>query len=117
MAEKDQETTKNIIKLPPSLIVDEGSPDFGVYPLMEDETTLGRSPDSDIQLLHDRTISRLHLKVIKTDSGFRIKDLNSANGTFLNGKKITELDLRDNDLIQIGQTSIYFRLGSGETLP
>ena len=75
MAE-DTETTNNIIKLPPSLIVDEDSPDFGVYPLMGDETSVGRSPDSDIQLLHDRTISRIHLKIIKTRDTFRIKDLN-----------------------------------------
>ena len=88
-------------KLPPSLIVDEDSPDFGVYPLMDDSTIVGRSPETDIQLIHDPTISRQHFTVKKLNEKFMIRDLKSANGTFVNGKKISEVELQDNDEIMI----------------
>ena len=99
-------------KLPPSLIVNDDSPDFGVYPITEAESIIGRNPDTDIQLSHDATISRQHFKVIKTSANYRIVDMKSANGTFVNGVKITETELHDKDEIHAGQTKILFRKGS-----
>jgi hypothetical protein len=49
MAGKPDSATKK--KLASSLIVNDDSPDFGVYPLTERETIVGRSPDTDIQLI------------------------------------------------------------------
>lgn len=53
------------------------------------QQTLGRSQDCDISLgvVH---LSRKHAKVTVTDSGLKIEDLNSSNGTYINGKKISQ---------------------------
>jgi pSer/pThr/pTyr-binding forkhead associated (FHA) protein len=110
MVGKPDSATKK--KLASSLIVNDDSPDFGVYPLTERETIVGRSPDTDIQLSHDPTISRQHFKVIKEDGKYRLVDMKSANGTFVNGAKISEVNLQDKDQIQAGQTKLLFRTGS-----
>ena len=110
MIGKPDTSTKK--KLPSSLIVNDESPDFGVYPLTEKETVIGRSPDTDIQLSHDPTISRHHFKVVKGDGKYKIVDMKSANGTFVNGIKVAETELLDKDEIQAGQTKILFRTGT-----
>lgn len=51
--------------------------------------TLGRSQDCDVSLgvVH---LSRKHARITVTDNGLKIEDLNSSNGTYINGKKITQ---------------------------
>lgn len=54
--------------------------------------TVGRDPDVDLQL-DDSRVSRRHLEVRLEDRRWRIRDLQSSNGTYLNGSPVTELDL------------------------
>jgi len=69
---------------------------------------IGRSPENDIQI-GDNYVSRRHLELNKKGGKYFIKDLNSANGTFLNGKKIRSQVARrvkEGDTIVIGMTLI-----------
>jgi len=71
------------------------------------EVTFGRSKKADIYL-DDGRLSRLHSKIIRVGSGYRLVDLNSRNGTFVNGMRVLEHPLTSFDAIQIGDTKIKF---------
>jgi len=62
---------------------------------------LGRSADSDI-VVTDASVSRNHAELIRVNESFVIKDLNSSNGVFVNGKKIKEHYLASGDVFSIG---------------
>lgn len=72
------------------------------YPVT-DALVIGRNSDCDIVIL-DHSASRRHTSVRRTEAGLRVEDLHSSNGTYLNGKRIREAELRDGDRIQIGST-------------
>ena len=65
---------------------------------------VGRAVTSDIPI-YDPTISRRHAEVALTDSGVRVKDLGSSNGTFLNGAKIAEAEAGANDVVTFGKVA------------
>lgn len=74
---------------------------------------IGRAPDNEV-VISDTSVSRNHLEIIKTDRGvFILKDLNSRNGTYVNGKKVNETTLQETDIIRIGNTTLpwlnYFK--------
>lgn len=76
--------------------------------LTEQITHIGRSPENDIQI-SDNYVSRRHLELDKRGDKYFIKDLNSANGTSLNGKKIRSKVARrvkEGDTIVMGMTLI-----------
>ncbi len=81
------------------------------YPLVSDETIIGRNPTTEITLL-DENISREHA-VIFVDPDqqcFTIEDLQSTNGTKVNGKRVRSADLSHGDEIEIGHTRFKFCL-------
>jgi hypothetical protein len=69
---------------------------------------LGRSEDNQIQIARPG-VSRRHALIVATPSGFTIKDLQSQNGTFVNGDRVTERPLVDGDCILIGNAELTFR--------
>jgi len=71
-------------------------------------TQLGRDSSSDI-VLEDKQVSRRHAEIRREAKGYVLYDLQSKNGTSVNGKRITEHLLREGDEIQIGQTVLVFR--------
>jgi adenylate cyclase len=73
-------------------------------------TTLvvGRAVNSDVPI-YDPTISRQHAQISAQNGGILVKDLGSANGTFLNGSKITEAVATPNDVVMFGKMSFYVR--------
>ena len=75
--------------------------------------TIGRSPDSTVQL-DDLQVSRRHAELHRDDSGFVLRDLDSGNGTFVGGHKVFEYRLSHGDVIQIGPFSLRYE-GSGQT--
>jgi signal transduction histidine kinase/CheY-like chemotaxis protein len=78
------------------------------YSLQGETTTLGRSPDNDIQIKEDH-LSRKHLKIITKGKRFFIVDLGSTNGTLLNGEKIVpgkEFEVGEGSPIVVGKTII-----------
>lgn len=78
------------------------------YNLDKLSLTIGRKEDNDIMIDH-MAVSGHHARVDKKEDSFTITDLNSTNGTFINGKKITEAALRPNDWITIGKHIFYFK--------
>jgi adenylate cyclase len=77
------------------------------YPLLRQETTIGRSKDNDLVLL-DHTVSRKHAKITKTDQGHLLLDLGSFNGTVLNENLIQSALLKDEDIIKIGLNTLTY---------
>ena len=77
--------------------------------LLLDSTTVGRHTENDIQLL-DPEVSKAHLVIRKGKDGFVLEDLGSANGTLINGAKLTRHLLQDGDLVALGNSTLRFRL-------
>jgi len=84
------------------------------YPLLGSLTTLGRDETADI-VIDDPGVSRRHSEIRVTTDGphlvTSIRDLNSTNGTFVNGERISSQRLQDGDRLTIGRTSATFRAG------
>jgi len=75
------------------------------------EVNIGRGPANDIALCNMRTSSR-HCVICEDGKGYKIRDLHSTNGTFVNGKKIEESMLMNNDVINIGIYQLVFMDGA-----
>ena len=71
---------------------------------------LGRDNSNPIRL-HDTEVSRRHAEVRASEDAFRVVDLGSANGTFVNGKPVDQAPLRTGDRLQLGQTVMLFNVG------
>ena len=70
--------------------------------------SLGRGEENVI-VIDDTCISRRHFRIQKKDNeGFILQDMDSRNGTFLNGSRVFKALLKNNDRIQIGQTEFIF---------
>lgn len=76
--------------------------------LADDTQTIGRLPDCTV-VVSDSNVSRHHSRISRSGSGFVIADLNSTNGTFVNGEKLTaDHRLDDGDIITIGSVNLRF---------
>jgi len=76
--------------------------------------TIGRESDNLVRLL-DAKASRTHARIHVTEEGFLIEDLESSNGTYINGNKIESILLKSGDKIRIGFTELRFsEMGSNE---
>lgn len=82
------------------------------YELGGQETLIGRNPTTDITLL-DEGISREHAIILYDEEGgqYSVEDLQSTNGTKVNGKRVRSAELADGDEVQIGHTRFRFLLG------
>jgi len=84
-------------------------------PLERAEVTVGRALDADIRV-NDSRASRLHCRIFTepdVETGatrYRLKDLESTNGTILNGKAIDQALLQDGDKFEIGEQLIRFEM-------
>lgn len=75
-----------------------------VYELARAEMTLGRDVKNDL-VINDAEVSRQHIKFTEQATGYQIEDLNSTNGTFINGQRVTgTVLLRPGDVIGMGDT-------------
>ncbi len=93
------------------LVIRNGGFEGMEYELEGSETIIGRNPTTDITLL-DEGISREHAIVLydETLDAFTIEDLQSTNGTKVNGKRVRGATLAHGDRIQIGHTLFEFLL-------
>ena len=82
------------------------------FTLDHDVTTAGRHPDSDI-FLDDITVSRRHAEIVRSGSGFAVRDVGSLNGTYLNRERIDDsAPLTNGDELQVGKFKLVFVAGS-----
>lgn len=81
----------------------------GTHILLDKEgTTAGRHEASDL-LLDDVSVSRHHALITRTASGrITLRDLNSLNGTYVNGARVEETTLHSGDEVQIGKFKLVF---------
>ena len=91
------------------LVIVEGELAGTEYELGADETLIGRSPSTCVTV-HDENASREHAIVTHDldDGVYTIEDLQSTNGTRVNGKRVRTATLADGDEIQLGQTRFRF---------
>lgn len=96
----------------------ESSDDLGrklVFPLIKVKTTIGRDPSSDI-VLQDEDVSRHHCRLYVMNAQVKIKDEDSANGTFVNNVRVKDMiDVPVGAELIIGSNQFYLR--SVEDLP
>jgi pSer/pThr/pTyr-binding forkhead associated (FHA) protein len=76
-------------------------------PVERELITVGRKPDNDIEI-DNLAVSGHHARIFKMEDWFLIEDLNSLNGTFVNGKMIQESPLKNGDEILIGKHVLKF---------
>lgn len=67
--------------------------------------SIGRAPTNDIAVYHP-TVSRTHAEICRTEDGLRLRDLGSANGTFVNGVAIKECFVFPGDSLQLGRVGM-----------
>lgn len=78
------------------------------FQIRQEQTTLGRAPAADI-CIRDPKASSTHCRIEKISTGgYRVLDLESQNGTWLNGKRIRRHTLKPGDTIGIGATELQF---------
>ncbi|MFY9614540.1 MAG: FHA domain-containing protein [Candidatus Dormiibacterota bacterium] len=78
------------------------------YPLTNLCTTIGRAPDNDV-VVTDKYVSRYHARIWREPTGYRLEDLDSMNGSFVNSQPMAggaAAVLRDYDVIGVGPTQV-----------
>jgi pSer/pThr/pTyr-binding forkhead associated (FHA) protein len=93
----------------PRLIVKSASTNAdSIIELQRLRTTIGRSVRNDLWT-DDPFTSRLHAEIRQRGDGYWLSDLGSANGTYMNGARLTApVMLRDRDVFRVGETEIVF---------
>jgi hypothetical protein len=84
------------------------------YELKVDTTTVGRVEDNAFQIA-DPSVSSHHCEILLKGADVVIRDLNSTNGSFINGDKITESVLKPGQTLRLGQ--IELRIDDGSPMP
>lgn len=85
------------------------------YSFTESEILIGRSSECDV-ILDNAGVSRTHAKLVRVGERVQVVDLESGNGTFLNGKRINGAFVNPGDTIGIGKFSLTAKLAA-EALP
>ena len=81
----------------------------GRVPLDGDRLRIGRGRSNDIVLRSDLTVSRRHAVLERLAAGWSVSDLDSANGTFVNGEPIVQpRPLYSGDEIDVGETRLVY---------
>ncbi len=73
--------------------------------LTVDKTTIGRVDDNTFQIA-ESSVSSHHCEILLRGSDIVVKDLNSTNGTFINGEKISEQVLKPGQTLRLGQVEL-----------
>lgn len=103
--------------IPPRAEVTIYSPLFSPFrqPLQGEAVSIGRASDCSIPI-KDRYLSRKHAEIIAVGSTWMLKDLGSANGTYLNGSRVERDELlKTGDRIRLGDTEIVFETSGVST--
>ncbi len=101
----------------PVLIAREGELAGQRWTIHSDEFVVGRGSDSDL-VLPERQVSRYHIKILHRNGRYYLEDLESKNGTHLNGEQVLgTVPLQDGDEIQIALCVKLVFVGTDATLP
>jgi DNA-binding NtrC family response regulator len=104
----EMEETRDVVSLRKCILrVLSGPDEKKKFDLGQKLTRLGKKEGNDI-ILMDNTISRQHIEIEMTSDSFLLRDLDSTNGTYINGIKVKEAYLTPGDIIKIGNSEIEF---------
>ncbi|REJ65317.1 MAG: FHA domain-containing protein [Planctomycetota bacterium] len=98
----------------PSLFVIRGRDRGHRYNLADGPISIGRGANSDVRL-HDTEVSRRHAEIRRNGSGCQLLDLGSSNGSFVNGDRVTQHELKSGDQVLIGRTLMLFTGGDPDS--
>jgi pSer/pThr/pTyr-binding forkhead associated (FHA) protein len=93
--------------MPAHLILSLNSSVLGEFPLSKERITLGRKPENDIQV-DNLAVSGRHAAIITILNDSFLEDLDSTNGTFVNGKLVKKHALKNSDVISIGKHELKY---------
>jgi len=91
----------------PRLLIEDAQGRPKIIELDGNELVVGRSQDAGV-VLDDVRASRRHACITRSQTRFAIRDLNSGNGLFVNGERVSEKALAHGDVIQIGHSKLVF---------
>ena len=91
----------------PQLSVQDPRGNASVFELEVEDLTVGRGQDAGL-VLHDEHASRLHARITRESGHYVIRDLDSGNGLFVNGERVTQKILANQDRIEIGHSRLLF---------
>ena len=86
------------------------------HDLKADKTTIGRVEDNTFQIA-EPSVSSHHCEILLKGSDVIVKDLNSTNGTFINGEKIAEAPLKPGQILRLGQVEIRLETDAAPAAP
>jgi len=92
----------------PEIIVKLGDEVVGKYLFDKDVVSIGRARDNDI-VIENLSVSRNHARIRRADDKYVLTDLNSANGVFVNGVRVTKTEVLNSDVITIGKHKVIFQ--------
>ena len=109
-------------------LLDDSGRVVGRLSLEQDEVVVGRAdaehgvaPDVDLTVFdQERAVSRAHARILLSNGGYSIEDLDSRNGTLLSGSRLAAFEprsLADGDIISVGSVKAAFRLAGTSDLP
>ena len=82
-----------------------------VFELLSEETTIGRAQANGIWLNEVHGVSRYHARIKRDNGRYLFSDMNSSNGSYVNGKRVFEpVYLNDGDEVQVGEAKLIFHL-------
>jgi len=96
------------------LVLSHDGVDIKEYALNKERITIGRKPHNDIQL-DNLAISAEHAMIVTIVNDSFLEDLNSTNGTLVNGRQVKKHFLQDNDVIQLGKHTLRYIVQNGDT--
>jgi len=85
------------------------------HELKVEKTTIGRLEDNAFQI-PEQSVSSHHCEILLKGNDVIVKDLNSTNGTYINGEKITEKSLKPGQILRLGQIEVRLE-GDGAAAP
>jgi hypothetical protein len=91
------------------LLAGDGTQPGRVYPLNRNTNIVGRSEKADVRIAQP-AVSSEHVRIMSGSLGFEVEDLNSVNGTFLNGVRITRAKIQRGDRLTLGNVEFTFLL-------
>jgi pSer/pThr/pTyr-binding forkhead associated (FHA) protein len=91
----------------PKLHILSGQLEGKVVDLMEERVTLGRALDNTIRM-EDGTVSHHHAMFVLDGVGYKLRDLNSTNGTRVNSMRVVETKLNNGDQVRVGSVEMRY---------
>ncbi|HEV3034923.1 MAG TPA: FHA domain-containing protein [Solirubrobacteraceae bacterium] len=108
LAERVRHEARSIEPVEPGRYIEmQGADQALLIPLADEVTHIGRGLSAELRL-DDSSVSRRHAILVPRPAGARILDDRSANGTFVNGQRVQQAELRNGDVIVLGRVVLRF---------